>query len=54
LQGGISIETVAEAARLGADFLVSGTEIFRKRNGLRAPEVIDRMFEEAARGLAVR
>ncbi len=54
LQGGIGTETVAEAARLGADFLVSGTEIFRNRNGLRAPEVIDRMLEEAARGLAVR
>ena len=54
LQGGIGTDTVAEAAELGAEFLVCGTEIFRNRDGLRAPEVIDRMLEEAARGLAER
>ena len=52
LQGGIRTETVAEATRLGAEFLVCGTEIFRNRDGLRALEVIDLMLEEAARGLA--
>lgn len=51
LQGGIRTDTVAEAVKLEAEFLVCGTEIFHNRDGLRPLEVINLMLEEVARGL---
>ena len=48
LQGGITLESVAPAAQLGADFLVCGTELFYNKAGYSTPQVIDRMFETIA------
>lgn len=52
LQGGITTQTIGAAVRLGTEFLVCGTEIFRNREG-RAPEaVIDELLQQAAQALA--
>jgi pentose-5-phosphate-3-epimerase len=51
IQGGITTETIGEAVRLGAEFLVCGTQIFRNARGLTSPEVVDRLLAEAARAL---
>lgn len=51
MQGGIRTDTVAEAVKLGAEFLVCGTDIFHNRDRLRPLEVINLMLEEMARGL---
>lgn len=48
LQGGITLETAAQAVQLGADFLVCGTELFYNKAGFSTPQVIDRMFETIA------
>jgi len=53
LQGGITTSTIGEAVRMGAEFLVSGTQIFHNQEGLTAPEVIDVMLMEASRALTV-
>jgi pentose-5-phosphate-3-epimerase len=52
IQGGITTETIGEAVRLGAEFLVCGTQIFCNAEGLTPPEVVDRLLAEAARALA--
>ncbi len=51
IQGGITTNTIQEAVRMGAEFLVSGTQIFRNQEGLTAPEVIDIMLGEASKAL---
>ena len=51
LQGGITPSTIREAVKLGAEFLVSGTQIFRNQKGLAPPDVIDIMLMEAAKAL---
>jgi pentose-5-phosphate-3-epimerase len=53
LQGGITTSSIGEAVKLGAEFMVSGTQIFRNQDGLTPPEVIDIMLTEAAKALAV-
>jgi len=53
LQGGITTSTIGEAVKLGAEFLVSGTQIFDNQEGLTPPEVIDIMLMEAAKALTV-
>jgi len=53
MQGGITTSTIGEAVRMGAEFLVSGTQIFRNQRGLTAPQVIDQMLVEAAEALRV-
>ncbi len=47
LQGGITTRTVAAAVRLGAQFLVCGTEIFNHPAGLPATVVVDRLLQAA-------
>lgn len=51
IQGGITTETVGEAIRLGAEFLVCGTQLFYNKAGYSAPQVIDLMLEQAAQSL---
>ncbi len=51
VQGGVTTRTVGEVVRLGAEFLVCGTEIFRHPQGHRPAEVIGEMLENAARSL---
>lgn len=47
LQGGIKLNTIRDAAALGADFLVCGTVIFR--TGTNKPaEMVDRLLQELA------
>lgn len=46
LQGGITIETVPTAVRLGADLLVCGTQLFKHPDGIEA--AIDAMLVAAA------
>ena len=48
IQGGITTETIGDAMRLGAEFLVCGTQIFRNSQGLIPPQVVDRLLAEAA------
>ncbi|NDJ78233.1 MAG: hypothetical protein GYB65_18445 [Chloroflexi bacterium] len=48
LQGGIKIETVGAAVRLGAEFLVAGTQLFRHPHDLPTAHVIDQMLLQAA------
>ncbi len=54
LQGGITISTIREAVRMGAEFLVSGTQIFHNQHGLTAPQVIDMMLMEASKALTAQ
>lgn len=51
LQGGVTTDTIPQAVRLGAEFLVCGTEIFRNSEGRTPTEVIDGMLEQAAQAL---
>jgi pentose-5-phosphate-3-epimerase len=50
-QGGITVETTAQAVEMGADFLICGKELFHHPDGLAPEQVIDLMLEEAARVL---
>ena len=47
----ITPSTIREAVKFGAEFLVSGTQIFRNQKGLAPPDVIDIMLMEAAKAL---
>ena len=51
LQGGIKKDTIGDAVRLGAEFMVTGTEIFRNRDGQSPVQVIDQMLMEAAQAM---
>ncbi len=51
IQGGITTATVGEAVRLGADFLVCGTQLFRSKDGRSPEQVIETMLVEAANAL---
>jgi pentose-5-phosphate-3-epimerase len=51
LQGGVTTHTIGDVVRLGAEFLVCGTEIFHHPAGRTPPQVIDDLLEEAARAL---
>lgn len=51
IQGGITTEAIGEAARLGAEFLVCGTQIFRNAQALAPPQVVDCLLIEAASAL---
>jgi pentose-5-phosphate-3-epimerase len=48
LQGGITTATIADAVRLGADFVVCGSELFRSPVSLAPGEVVDALLAEAA------
>ena len=48
IQGGITTSTICEAVKLGAEFLVCGTQLFRNHDGLSAPEVVDQMLIEVS------
>ena len=50
-QGGIKKDTIADAVRMGAEFLVTGTEIFLNPQGLSPVQVIDQMLMEAAQAV---
>lgn len=49
-QGGITTRTVGQAAALGAQFLVCGTQIFRNQNGYPPGKVVRMLLQEAGRG----
>ena len=51
LQGGVTTATIGNAVRLGAEFMVCGTEIFRNKDGRAPGEVVRGMLAEAARAL---
>lgn len=51
IQGGVKTETIGEVVKLGAEFLVCGTEIFRNTEGRSAGEVVEGMLAEAAKAL---
>jgi len=51
VQGGVTTRTIGDALRLGAEFLVCGTEIFRHPLGRPPADVIAEMFRIAAREL---
>ncbi|MBI5961340.1 MAG: hypothetical protein HY866_21555, partial [Chloroflexi bacterium] len=51
VQGGITVETIGAAVQTGAEFLVAGTQIFRHRDGLTPPQVIQAMLHAAAEAL---
>ncbi len=51
IQGGVTSRTIGEAVRMGAEFIVCGSEVFRNRDGLTAPQAIDRLLREAAKAL---
>jgi pentose-5-phosphate-3-epimerase len=48
LQGGITTQTIGDAVRLGAEFFVCGSEVFRNRRGRPPEKVIDDMLRRAA------
>lgn len=52
VQGGIKTGTVAPAVKLGAEFLVCGTQIFHSKEGHSPEQIIDTMLQEAAAALA--
>ena len=52
IQGGITKDTVGEAIKIGAEFLVTGTEIFHNRRGLTSEQAIDEMLQKAAESLS--
>jgi len=52
MQGGITTATLGEAVKLGAEYLVCGTQLFRNREGLTAVQVAEIMRQEAATALA--
>ncbi len=54
IQGGMTTQTIGEAVKLGADFIVCGSEIFRNREGRSAERVIDELLQRAADGLEER
>jgi pentose-5-phosphate-3-epimerase len=51
LQGGMTTHTIGEAVRLGADFIICGSEIFRNWEGQPAETVIDDLLVRAADAL---
>jgi len=51
IQGGITTATISEAVRLGAEFLVCGTQLFRHPDKLTPSEVANIMLREAADAL---
>jgi len=51
VQGGITTRTIGEVVRLGVEFLVCGTEIFRNPEGRSPATVIAGMLAAAARAL---
>jgi pentose-5-phosphate-3-epimerase len=51
IQGGITKDTISKAVNTGAEFLVTGTEIFRNRTGLTPEQAIDEMLQKAAESL---
>jgi pentose-5-phosphate-3-epimerase len=52
LQGGVTTRTIGDVVRLGAEFLVCGTEIFHHPAERTPPQVIDDLLERAAHALA--
>jgi pentose-5-phosphate-3-epimerase len=52
IQGGVKTQTIGEVVKLGAEFLVCGTEIFRHPDGHTPPEVVNGMLRQAATALA--
>lgn len=50
-QGGITTRTIGQAVRLGAEFVVCGTEIFRNREDRTAEDVIDELLQRASQAL---
>jgi pentose-5-phosphate-3-epimerase len=51
IQGGVTTRTIGDVVRLGAEFLVCGTEIFHHPLGRTPPQVIDDLLEGAATAL---
>jgi pentose-5-phosphate-3-epimerase len=51
MQGGITTSTISKAIRLGAEFLVCGTQIFRNKEGQAPERVIQEMLLEATKTL---
>lgn len=51
MQGGITTNTISKAIRLGAEFLVCGTQIFRNKENHDPKRVIREMLLEAAKTL---
>ena len=51
IQGGITTQTIHDAVRLGTNFIVCGSEIFRNRDERSAETVIDELLQRAADGL---
>jgi pentose-5-phosphate-3-epimerase len=49
MQGGITTATISKAIRLGAEFLVCGTQIFRNKEGQTPERVIQEMLLEATK-----
>jgi hypothetical protein len=47
----MTTQTIGDAVRLGADFIVCGSEIFRNREGRSAEAVIDDLLLRAADAL---
>ncbi len=54
IQGGITRDTVGEALRIGAEFLVTGTAIFRNLRGLACEQAMDEMLQKAAESLLLK
>jgi pentose-5-phosphate-3-epimerase len=54
IQGGVTTRTIGDVVRLGAEFLVCGTEIFHHPAGHTPPQVIDELLEGAAWALTDR
>ena len=52
IQGGITTLTIGDAVRLGADFVVCGSELFRSPAGLAPAEVVAALLTAAADVLA--
>lgn len=48
LQGGITTRTIGDAVRLGADFVVCGSEVFHSSTGLAPGEAVDALLAAAA------
>lgn len=51
IQGGIRTNTVSQAVKLGAEFLVCGTQIFRNKDNREPEAVIDELLMEACKSL---
>ena len=51
IQGGITKDTIGEAVNIGAEFFVTGTEIFRNHGGLTPEQAVDEMLQKAVESL---